>query len=583
MMNKPWKSGLTALVLGTMIIQGGVPVFAADTTTPVVTTPANYGLTQDVRVAIKSMAVATTTKGVQISATVRLYNGSSSSYRIPEHELRVRTSEGLVYTLKPSVSNKATLQPKEIGELVYMSVVDSKAQIQIDQLSFVKVDLYSYPKIETNLLSIPVGSEVWYETGSEPGQQLNPLAWGTNFSIPGVNSGIVYTPVDFTEQSTTEGKIKVVTVLAENPGTGRELIPDFRIDAMSVQKTYAGVRADKDSAALEPGEKKYIHFAIPIESGVTISNLLVTTTDAFTASAGEQQTVIATGKLSMALPSGKQIGGASYKIGTPIVFDPLSKFIPQDISASLMSLELFENKGEGFKTVVAKLKVTNNGTTTNLLKVPAADLISEGGYSFSGTSSSGESSSSSAAAAGSLTTQVLPGTSSVVSYSFLLPLSENSEHFSLKLSDDQTAAPYKSKIAQLSLPLQKDDVGKAVNTVIHLYPYDIKLIDWNISATGAGQNFSYKIKTNFDIENPEQIVADPSFTKLQFELINDSDAVVGIKTVNLTGSDRLFSGDQTLVMDGNTSQIDLPLTMNIYEIIATPNGDARRLLFTNHY
>jgi hypothetical protein len=609
-MNKSWKTGFTALLLGTMIMQGGIPVFAADAPGSTVSAPSvNYGLTQDVRVAIKSASVVSTAKGLQVAATVRLYNGSATLYRIPEHELRIHTSAGLVYTLKPSTGNKATLQPKEIGEFVYMSIIDSKDQIQLDKLSFVNVDLYSYPKVETDLLSIPLAFQVWYETGDILGTNLSPLGWGQSFSIPGVNSGIVYTPVDYSEQTSTTGLVKVVTVLAQNQGSGRETLPDFRINGLTETKSYEGKRVEKEPVSLLPSEKKYIHFAIPIENGVTLSNLLVTTTDVFVSSNGAQaapvQTEITTGKLSITAAKGVHtIDGSavSYTIGTPIAFDPLSTFIGKDESVSLMGLELYENKGEGYQTAILKLKLTNNGLTPLPMNAPAVDLITNDGYSYPGTKN-GAVQSASQTSAGSSTqgssigssnqnstmstspaSQVLPGTSSVISYSFVLPLAEKSEQFVMKLSDDQTAAPYKNKIAMLQMQLQKDAIGFAPNTVLHMYPYDITLKDWNISAItqGQGQSYSYtyKIKTSLDISNADLTLADANFTKLAFELLDGGGDIVASKSMKLTGSDRLYSGDQTISMDGITSQISNPLTLNIYETISTANGEARRLLFS---
>ncbi len=193
MKNKPWKSSLTAIMLGAMIVQGGTTVWAADSTTPIVSAPTvNYGLTADIRAAIKSAAVTPTASGSQLAVTVRLYNGGAVQNRVPEHELRVQTASGVSYTLKPSASNKEALQPKEIGELVYMTSVDSKEIGQIEQLSFVNVDIYSYPKVETTLLAMPTKS-VWYGgTGNTALQTLENLAWGQAFTIPGVNSELTY-------------------------------------------------------------------------------------------------------------------------------------------------------------------------------------------------------------------------------------------------------------------------------------------------------------------------------------------------------------------------------------------------------
>lgn len=568
MKNKPWKSGLTAIMLGAMIVQGGTAVWAADTSdTPVVAAPTvNYGLTNDIRAAIKSVAVTPTATGSQLAVTIRLYNGGETQNRVPEHELRIQTAGGVSYTLKPSASNKEALQPKEIGELVYMNAVDTKEIGQINQLSFVNVDIYSYPKVETTLLAMPTTS-VWYGgTGSSALQSLNSLTWGQEFSIPGVNSGLVYTPVEASMQNTAAGRVAVVKVLASNPGAGRETVPAFRLDVQSEQKNYEGKRSEVDPVTLEAGEKKYIYFAIPVENGVTLSNLLVVSTDTFVPKGGGQATALATGKLVIAWP--KELGNstaAPYTIGQPIVFDALTKVVDiNSTEVSLMELHLHENPGEGYQTAVAKFKLTNTSTTPTATPAFLSELMNAQGVTYQGSRQT------------NVTTMLNPGLSYVVSYSYIVPQSEESTSFSLKLLDAAAAAPYTTTIAALQTDVQKEEIDSTVS----LYPFDLTFNDVTVSTqTTAQLMYTYKFRLDLDIKQKENVVVDNNFSKLKFEIVDNAGRVVGSKDASFVGVNKLISGKQILdATNISTDQFSYPFTVNVYETIDTQNGTAKRLL-----
>ncbi|KQX46983.1 MULTISPECIES: hypothetical protein [unclassified Paenibacillus] len=566
MKNKPWKSSLTAIMLGAMIVQGGTAVWAADSTTPSASAPTvNYGLTPDIRAAIKSAAVTPTASGSQLAVTVRLYNGGAVQNRVPEHELRVQTASGVSYTLKPSASNKEALQPKEIGELVYMTSVDSKEIGQIEQLSFVNVDIYSYPKVETTLLAIPTKS-VWYGgTGNTALQSLENLAWGQAFTIPGVNSGLTYSPVEVSMQNTASGRVAVVTVLASNPGAGRETVPAFRMDAQSELKSYEGKRSEVDPVTLEAGEKKYIHFAIPVENGVTLSNLLVVSTDTFVPKGGGQAITLATGKLAIAWP--KEHGNsaaAPYTMGQPITFDALTKVVDKSTEVSLMELHLHENPGEGYQTAVAKFKLTNTSTTPTATPAFLSELVNAHGVTYQGSRQT------------NVTTTLNPGLSYVVSYSYIVPQTEERTSFSLKLLDSVAAAPFTTTIAALQTDVQKEET----DSTISLYPFDLTFNDVTVSTqTTAQLAYTYKFRLDLDIKQKENVVVDNNFSKLKFEIVDNAGRVVGSKDASFTGVNKLISGKQMLdATNITTDQFSYPFTVNVYETIETQNGTAKRLL-----
>ncbi|MEC0267693.1 hypothetical protein [Paenibacillus anseongense] len=567
MKKRPWKNSLTAIMLGAMIVQGGTAVWAADAapTAPVSAPSVNYGLTSDIRAAVKSVAVTPTATGSQLAVTVRLYNGGVTQNRVPEHELRVQTSSGVSYTLKPSGTNKESLQPKEIGELVYMTAVDTKEIGTIDQLSFVNVDVYSYPKVEKTLLAMPTNS-VWYgATGSAALQSLANIAWGQSFSIPGVNSGLTYTAIEASMQNTTAGRVAVVTVLASNPGTGRETVPAFRMDAQSETKNYEGKRAEVEPVTLEAGEQKYIHFAIPVENGVTLSNLVVLSTDNYVPKGGTDAATLATGKLAVAWPKEQGTSTAvPYTIGQPIAFDALTKVVDKSTQVSLMELHLHENPGEGYKTAVAKFKLTNTSTTPIALPAFASELVSRQGLTYQG------------ARQANVTQMMNPGLSYVVSYSYIVPQSETGTSFSMKLLDSVAAAPYTTTIAALQTDLQQEDT----DSTISLYPFDLKFNDVTVNSVTTPQlTYTYKVRLDLGIEQKENVVVDNNFSKLRFEIVDNAGRVIGSKDAAFNGDNKLISGVQTLDASNiTTDQFSYPFTVNVYETIETANGTAKRLL-----
>ncbi|MEK8129568.1 hypothetical protein WMW72_16805 [Paenibacillus filicis] len=576
-MNQPWKSGVAALVVGAMVIQGSAVVLAADAETPAaasVVAPSNYGLTADIRAAVKSVTVDRTAQGLQLSATVRLYNGGTAQTRVPEHELRLYGADGITYVLKPSASNKTALQPKEIGELVYLATVDSKDNFRADHLSWVKVNEYVYPKQETTLLEVPV-NQVWYGAGQASLSNLPTLAWGEKFSIPGVNSELTYTTSQYAIQHTDKGQVLLVTLLAENPGAGRETVPAFRLDGADEQKAYRGAPTEQQPAVLEAGEQAYLHYAIPLETGTTLKQLTVVTTEAFVPKeAGAQPVAVDTGKLYLALPAdgqGQPVP-AAYTLGTPIAFDPVSKLVDGQTAVSLMELHLNENPDLGYQTAVGKFKLTNRGTAPVALPAFGAELVGSGGATYAG------------ARQANVTAQLNPGLSYIVNYSFNVPKSEQAEAYTMKLLDGKSAAPYASTVASLRTPLEKDGDSLNGETKFKLYPFEVKFNDYTISAMFNSQTFtySYKILLDLNITQADDVVVDESSSKLRFEAVDSMGRVLDSLDAPFAGKNRLISGRQMLTFNNiKSEQLDSNVTIRVYEAVDLPGGtSSKRLIKT---
>lgn len=582
-MKQPWKTTLTAVALSCTLLTGAYPAFAdgggAATAAP---GGVSYALTGSLQVTVKSVLNEYDSTGTELGVVVRVTNTSARVTRVPDYEVRLRTADGIEYTLAPSTANARSVQPKGSVELSYIAAVDSDGALSVTDLVWTDVNLDVYPKTETVKLDVPLGGSVWQGDLTEQSDPSAVKAWGDSFTLPALNSPLRYTTAGFTKDTATGKPVYVVQLLVTNPSAWAQTLPEFSLSGVSGSKSFAGSRVEQGPIKLEPGESSYVHFAIPADEDAALSRLNVVSPETFrTAAAAVTYNV---GRLQLGLPKGddlKAIAAASDEaFGQPIAFDPHSQLIPSGVSVSLMSLQRFENAGESFSTAVAKLKIVNQGDTAIGVPALGADLVGETGYAYPGTKSGAAA--GAGAAAG--TQQVLPGTGTVVSYTFMLPKSDESERFALKLSDVKAAAPYKSEIAKLYVPLQQDDTS---DVKLSLYPYEVTLHDWSLSAVTSqglgGITYSYQLKTNLDVKQLEPLIVDPSLTRLTVEVEDGTGNVAGSATVTLTGADRIISGDQKLVLSSGTGQLDYPLTLKFYETVSTPSGDVKRLLYSYKY
>ncbi len=651
-MKHPRKTALTFVIIGTALLPANLPVLAADAPPQAtVAAPGNFGLTETIRAAVKSLAVETTADGTRIGASVRLYNGGAQKTRIPDHQLHVRTADGVRYTLKPSAPNKTALEPGEIGELVYMTVIEGTPAIKLSELSFVNVDEYVYPKKETNLLTIPIGAkQVWYASAAGAEKAAEPKGWGEAFTIPGLNSSLQYTPVAIKVQYPTGGSsagasgassgggsagtaaggaageasggasapgaegaapggaaaspgrasgapggasasapsaagaeagngaaaagpVALVTLLAENPGAGRETVPEFRIDGQSGRKTYTGARTELGAVTIDAGEKKYIHFAVPIENNVTLASLFVTTTESFVSGGAQGAPTVTTGfdvgRVQIAVPSGARTDTApaiSYRLGSPVVFDPLNKMIDANTDVALMELHLHESDN-GFHSVVAKFRITNKSDKP--VPVPAfqTEIVGGGGAAYAGARQSGG------------TAVLNPNMSYVVNYSFNVPKTEDGKQLTIKLLDTQSTAPYTSTIASLQTTANTEAAGDT----FAMYPFDLKITDWSLSAmtAAAGINsliYDYKLSFTLDVKQTDNVVVDQNFSRLYMELVDSQGRMLATAEGSFTGPNKLFTGKQILTFNAKADQLETRFTIRVYEAFDTPSGLAKRYI-----
>lgn len=568
-----WKSSLATVALSAALLFSVIPAYAdgggstSDPSSATAQTDAAYALSGSIRAELKTVSISKTDTGTQLAAVVRLRNDGGTQSRVPDYELRATTADGVEYTLAASSANARSLLGKESADLTYLVTVDRQDGIVWTGLKFVEVDEYVYPKLETTLLTIPL-SRVWNATTADFDQPVEPSAWGTPFTLPGTDAPVVYTPVGYEENNGPDGHAYVVTVLAENKGTASETVGSFRLDGKADGKSYAGQRIEQNPVALAAGEQKYIHFAIPTDAGVSLSSLLVMTTESF---AGAGQTVVTfdAGALAIAVPAARSepVGtNESYEVGAPIAVDPLNKLIDANTEVSLMELHMHGNEGEGYKSAIAKFRLRNTGSSTVTLPAFGAEMIGSDGNAYAGTRQAQTSAT------------LMPNLSYVVSYSFMVPATETGERVAIRLLDSQTTAPYSSTIASIGTAVQQEGDDET----LAFYPFSLKINSWAVNSSyNAATGYSYRMKLDLDLQRVEDVVVDANFSKLKIELTDTLGRVIGSQTTPFTGTNKLISGQQDITFANlYTDTFQFPLVINLYETIDTPNGEASRLVKT---
>jgi hypothetical protein len=595
-----WKSALGGTLLSLSLALSAIPAVTLADSSPVqsVATQAegiavtSYPLTESIQANIKSLSISKSGNTTQIGAVVRLQNQTTLLKRVPDYEIRVKASDGSEYKLATSAANPKSMLAMEKVELTGMVTLDRPGDITLTGISFVEVDEYVYPKSETYVLTMPT-TNVWNSAMPDITDPALIKAWGDTFTIPESPSPIKFTPSSLTQQTDDKGvHTQVITLLAENPGTASELLPEFRLDGKAGELLYTGKRADTNPITLAAGDQKYIQYIIPTDQEINLQSLLLMTKETFVAAgaaanagsigattgtsgsagaAAQSNPTFDVGLLKIGVPTAAVSPVdvlPAYAIGTPISIDPLNRLLDSGTQVSLMELHMHENPGSGFKSVVAKFRLQNTSDQTVTLPAFQTELLGSDGASYSGSRQT-------AAAA-----QLMPHLGYVVSYSFMVPASEKGEHLGMKLLDSQTTAPYSTTIAGFQTAVQ----AETDSSLMAFYPFNVQLNDWTMAAyTNAGLpiTYSYKLKLNLTVDRVEDVVVDANFSKFKIELVDGLGRTLGSQSVPFSGTDMLISGEQTININNiKTEQQEYPLTIKLYETIETPNGEAKRLVKT---
>ncbi|MCY9658740.1 hypothetical protein P5G65_19210 [Paenibacillus chondroitinus] len=574
-----FKQAAMTLVLSSALLMTGLPAFAEGTDAAVAQTVAApvYQISDSLQVVIEGVSSEKTANGVRLGSVIRIINTSNQTLRIPDYELKVKTTDGTIYTLRPSSSNAHGVQPESEVELTYLKVINRQTEVDLSNLSLIDVNYDVYPKQETLLLSAPIDGVVWNGNRGEFKKAPGSIKWGETFSIPTVASPLQYKTVDITRSNSNEGAVYVVKLLVTNPNDQAETLPAIELDGKSKTNLYAGKQVESDPVVLDAGQSKYVHYAIHADMDTVLSSINVLTSESFTQAdaAGNVKTSAFTiGKLNVEMPGAAGATG-SYTYGTPITFEKWNDVINQDLDVALVELHVTDNKDQGSKVAFAKFTLTNKGVSD--IPVPAFQtmLSSPTGYDYTGSRQNDAQKS------------IAPGTSTVVSYAFVLPVSETSDTYTMKVQNEikgqtggESKPAFKSTIASYQVAVQEPEDRHEIS----LYPYKVNLKDYMLSQiTVPGQtialNYTYKLQLYMDLVRDPKVLVDNSFSKLKFELVDRSGTILGSKIFPFTGTDRLVNGKQTLTFSNlTTDQLQNNVLVNVYEVLNTPSGEVDRLI-----
>ena len=117
---------------------------------------------------------------------------------------------------------------------------------------------------------------------------------------------------------------------------------------------------------------------------------------------------------------------------------------------------------------------------------------------------------------------------------------------------------------------------------ISVYPFTINFDDYTISTTySKDTSYGYRLRLDLDVQRQAQVITDANFSSLLFEIVDTEGRLLTSKSLTFTGQQKIMSGVQYLEFANvKSDQINSGSYFNIYEVVSTPNGDAKRLIRT---
>lgn len=247
--------------------------------------------------------------------------------------------------------------------------------------------------------------------------------------------------------------------------------------------------------------------------------------------------------------------GETYALGQRIMLEHGVK-----AGIAMQELELYDHENYGFRTAVAKLKVTNLDQSAFTLPDLRIDLVDRTGTVYSGTRQA------------NVISQLPSGGSYLLTYSFLLSEAEPGDPVMLRLYAGDDAIPlYAARTAfgQGGISEEQWDV----------YPYRMTVKQADLLVGQLSTTFSYTLNLDVALERTEQVLADASVSKLQFELEDAMGLVLSTAVLPFTGATRLVDGSNTVMFSNlKLNQFSSTNYVNVYEVIETPHGAVKRKL-----
>lgn len=499
-----------------------------------------------------------------------LANESSSSVKLPDGlELNFQDSKGLTYGAQFVASVGALLPEQPVTVILQAAVPGS---------------------LDTNHLSL-----LFSPKGKVKTKVLGALNAAKTFAVGRIGDKVAYPNTDASEDlvglhistswasaiQQSDGLHVQANVTLTNDSDGIVTIPNLTAE-FQANRSNVGVTSSDNavrSSYLSPNESTTFHFqgVVPASLSAEALQLVVlekqsaaASTTTSTGAGSNTDTTKQAASLPVAITSlaGAGVAGEAtsyaaaqaYKIGDSFKLTSTNS-IDSNMDMSLVELGMSVNSDFGYKTIVAKYKLMNKGTSTLALPEFQTDLTNEEGYTYTGVRQT------------NVAKSIAPNTSYVLSYSYMVPDSEDADKLALNLYDTNRLAVGSYKAAVQTVP---------TTGPISVYPFTINFDDYTISTTySKDTSYGYRLRLDLDVQRQAQVITDANFSSLLFEIVDTEGRLLTSKSLTFTGQQKIMSGIQYLdFANVRSDQINSGSYINIYEVVSTPNGDAKRLIRT---
>lgn len=400
------------------------------------------------------------------------------------------------------------------------------------------------------------------------------------------SSPLVFTVNKTTLTTRSDGILYVSTVTVRNSGSVPVSIPD--LGAVYQYQGLGATDAKMDTAShpsyLAGGASTTYTFSAVLPADVQAADSRVILQESKTAkaagTAGASGTagtagvtpqilpVTVTGLAAATKPTNAYTSAVAYQPGTALKLQQGT--FSTDLSVSLLELKEYLNPDTGYRTAVGKFRLTNNGSTELALPAIANELIGQSGSSYPGTRQS------------TSVQSILPGTSFITAYSYVLPDSETASNFVLNVYDSATGAGDKLSLGSFRVQLQTDPEDTSYPYTMSLYPYRLSILDpyyltWSYDISSGA--YTGQVKIDVASTRVDNVGVDSGFTGVEFDLVNQiTGKTLGTASCAFAGTSKLKDGQLTLKYSGvDSDQIGLN-ALRVYETSPTPNGTVKRLL-----
>jgi len=496
-------------------------------------------------------------------------NLGSASFKLPAAlQLRLQAADGLQYAAEIVGEASPTLLPHETALVTVRTAVAHKLPE-----SGLALQLY-YVKANADVLLASL----------DAGGSLAPAPLGGKLTLPGQGDDpaltVTLSRASYTTQA--DGVHVQAVVSVENDSDAVAALPElsgvYQFGAGGAASVTATDRSARDAyvpghgtaayylnAVLPPGtdpaQAKLALWASGSEAAAAAAG---TAASASSAASGPSTPVGVFALDGIAAGASAAAAAMPYKLGDALAISAKAGLHP-NLQLALVELSAHQNDDLGYRTAVAKFKVTNSGGSALALPDLQTELLDSHGNAFTGTRQT-------AAAA-----QVGPGASYVVAYTYLLPDDEQDDELVLNLFDDQAVSADSLSFGAYRVALQPE--MEASGDTVSLYPFAITFLDSSVGWTYSNGTYAYRINLDLDIRHEDQVIVDSHFSQAEFDLVDAYGRVLGSQTASFTGAGKLVSGRQTIAISGiKSEQMESGVTVRMYEVIDTPNGSVKRLV-----